>query len=157
MVYFNRDYFTRKTMKAAVANTRAKYRRSAVRMPDSAVRIFSRLGRRKFDMYTIPDRFQSVDNFRWPGMTWTRNSSLKLTQEGLAFFKKIFERGNDMAILEAFEVEIINSRHTSTALKDSTTLVLDIDIFAENTTHLIYIYYEFSVDKQPQGINDVSH
>ena len=42
----------------AVERTRLKYSHP-VQMPDGAIRIYSEMGRRKFDMYTIPDSFYS--------------------------------------------------------------------------------------------------
>jgi hypothetical protein len=46
----------------AIEKARDKYSR-AVRMPDGAIRIYTELGMRKFDMYTIPDSFYSNPDY----------------------------------------------------------------------------------------------
>jgi hypothetical protein len=46
----------------AIEETRFKYS-FATRMPDGAIRMYTELGRRKFDMYTIPDSYYSSQEY----------------------------------------------------------------------------------------------
>ena len=144
---------TDKMKQATIINTYAKYCR-AVRMPDGAIRIHTRLGRQRFDMYTLPiavnyetgmltpvyvlkqegmpDKIGHIDN------VWLPDAKLR---------EHMFLKGNT-ALLEAPEMCITTVDRKWNGTRESTAICLEIYMPIENSTdeHIITLNYEFNAN-----------
>jgi phage-related protein len=149
-----KQHITRSMRYASFDTTEDKYSR-VFRMPDGAVRIYTQLGLRKFDMHVIPDSY-----FLDPGHV-LKTPRYTLKQDGhadqvghilcvedeitgvrVAVRDDIFIKGNG-AIQNASWVQIQSIHHDMTNNGKSTTIQICVD-FAEIKE--VFVTYKFTTN-----------
>ena len=147
---------TRKMRKESMENTLAKYSR-VVRMPDGAIRIHTRLGRQRFDMYAIPNACHQVLGVNTPMYT-LKQDVLGDQLGGITrielYYKPVkdstlrddfLKRGND-ALLEANDFMITSVIRECEGVRESTAFRVVLDLNRVDGFPVIILVYEFSAD-----------
>jgi hypothetical protein len=142
--------------KTSMKNTLAKYSR-VVRMRDGAIRIHTRLGRQRFDMYSIPNAYHQVLGVNTPMYTLKQDgmgdqfgsiTRIELYYQPVkdsTLRDDILKRGND-ALLEANEFMITNVNREYDGVRESTAFRVVLDLNRVDGFPVIILVYEFSAD-----------